>query len=60
MIVAGTSDGWVVFLSPDGEVAGSHRMEAGVTVLNRLALPEGSGLLVGTDRGSLTALSPGL
>ncbi len=59
-IVAGTSDGWIVFLSQDGEIAGSHRMEAGVTVLSRLSLPGLSGLLVGTDGGRVSALSSGL
>ena len=58
-IVAGTSEGWVVFLSLDGEVVGSHRMEAGVTVLTRLALPGLSGLLVGTHGGGVSAVSPG-
>lgn len=57
-VVAGTSEGWVVFLSLDGEVVGSHRMEAGVTVLTRLVLPGWSGLLVGTHGGGVSAFSP--
>ncbi len=58
MIVAGTSDGWIVFLSLEGEVVGSHRMEAGVTVLKSLTVQGESALLVGTEGGSVSALSP--
>ena len=59
MIVAGTSEGWIVFVSLEGEVIGSHRMEAGVTVLTPLALHGVSGLLVGTEGGEVSAVSPG-
>ena len=59
MIVAGTSEGWIVFVSLEGEVIGSHCMEAGVTVLTPLALHGVSGLLVGTVGGKVSAVSPG-
>ncbi len=57
LIVAGSSEGWIVFLSLEGEVVGSHRLNGGVTALAGLNLADGSGLLVGTDRGVVTALS---
>ena len=40
-----------------GEILGSHRGDGGVTALAGLDLAEGSGLLVGTDMGVVTALS---
>ncbi|MCK4580818.1 MAG: PQQ-binding-like beta-propeller repeat protein, partial [Dehalococcoidia bacterium] len=56
VIAAGTSEGWVVLLSPEGEIVGSHRMDAGVSTLTLLTLPDGSGLLVGTEEGLVAAL----
>jgi len=55
VIAAGTSEGWLVLLSSEGEILGSHRTEAGVTALISLILPDGPGLLVGTEGGHLAA-----
>ncbi len=49
VIVAGTSDGWIVLLSLKGEILGSHLVDGGVTALAGLDLADGPGLLVGTD-----------
>ena len=57
LIVAGTSDGWIVLLSLKGEILGSHLVDGGVTALAGLDLADGPGLLVGTDTNAVTALS---
>ena len=59
LIAVGTSEGWIVLLSLEGEVLGGHRMKAGVTALGRLDLAGGPGLLVGTDSGLVTVLTQG-
>lgn len=56
-VAAGTSEGWIVLLSLDGEIVGSLRRDAGVTALSPCRLPGGAGLLVGTERGLVTALA---
>ena len=57
VIAAGTAEGWLLLLSIEGEILGSHRLESGLTALISLPLAEGPGLLAGTEGGHLAAYS---
>ncbi len=54
-IVAATAEGWVVWLSLDGEVVAHYRADASVTALARVN--SGLGVLMGTAAGQVAVLS---
>ena len=45
VVAAGTSEGWFVLLSLEGEVAGNYNLEGGVSALAGLSLIDRPGLL---------------
>ncbi len=53
VIAAGTSEGWIAVLSPEGKTVCTHRMADGVTKLGAID----QALLVGLESGEVVALS---
>jgi len=54
-IAVGTANGWLVLLSPEGEITGGMRLESGVTCLQACDPEDGPRLLVGTAGGAIRA-----